>query len=230
MAELKKPNPSEICPPGYHVVRGHERICHSGTKTWVDAHIRKNRGKIRPGLLIENIHYLFWNSKKKYPVLNSISGFGDKGSEYDTAIQFWIDYWKSQGLKYPEDLDPLMIKALIAEESSFRVNPPLPKGSSAEGLMQVTDQAVRVLGGFPNKDGYIECKNNLLHVTKEEKIDPMVNIALGTRLLAHKYSQIPKNRSKDARTMIEGYYSFGPGGKAYAERILSRYEKSRKKK
>jgi hypothetical protein len=72
---LKRPNASEMCPPGYHVVKGHERVCHSGTTTWVDAHIRKNRGKIIPGLLIENLLYLYWNSEKIYPNLDPIKGF-----------------------------------------------------------------------------------------------------------------------------------------------------------
>lgn len=64
---MKESDPKEMCPPGYHVVHGHKRICKSGTTTWVDTHIRRNRGKIRPGLLKENIWFLFWNSKKKYP-------------------------------------------------------------------------------------------------------------------------------------------------------------------
>lgn len=58
----------------------------------------------------------------------------------------------------------------------------------ASGLMQVTDQMVRIVGEFPNKKKWIECKNNLIHVTKEDKLDPVVSIALGTRILGHKYS------------------------------------------
>lgn len=39
---LSKPPKDEMCPPGNHIVRGHERICHSGTRTWVDTHTIKN--------------------------------------------------------------------------------------------------------------------------------------------------------------------------------------------
>lgn len=49
--------------------------------------------------------------------LNSIVGFSSKGSEYDAAIRFWLEYWKSAGVSFPDDLDPLMIKAMIAVES-----------------------------------------------------------------------------------------------------------------
>lgn len=230
MPELKKPKQSEMCPPGYHVVQGHERICHSGTATWVDAHVRKNRGKIKPGLLSGNIHYLFWNSKKKFPALSQIERY-ENNEDYDSLIQFWLEYWKSQGIKFPDDLDPLIIKALISKESSFNPNAKSknPK-STASGLMQVTDQMVRVLGGFPNKDGYIEVRKNLIHIKYEDKFDPVINIALGIRLFAHKYSQIPKGHHKNAKNTLKSYHQWNKHGEVYAEEILSRYRRSRDKK
>lgn len=230
MAELKKPNPSEMCPPGYRVVRGHERVCHSGTVTWVDAHFRKNRNRIKPGLLIENIHYLFWNAKDKYSSLKQIPDY-PQGDQYDDLIQFWLNYWKSQGLKFPDDLDPLMVKALISVESGFNPNAKSkdPK-STASGLMQVTDQMVRVLGGFPNKTGYIEVHKNLIHIKYEDKLDPNVNTALGIRLLGHKYSQIPKENPKNARNMLKMYHQWNKHGEKYADEVLSRYRKARDKK
>ncbi|OQW50614.1 MAG: hypothetical protein A4S09_02130 [Proteobacteria bacterium SG_bin7] len=230
MSELRKPKPSEMCSPGYHVVHGHERVCHSGTVTWVDAHVRRNRGKIKPGLLVENILYLFWNSKKKYSPLNPVDDY-PQGDEYDSLIQFWLDYWKPQGLKFPDDLDPLMIKALISVESSF--NPKAkskdPKSTASE-LMQVTDQSLRVLGGFPNKEKWIETRKHLIHVTKADKLDPVVSVALGTRLLAHKFSQVPKKYPKNARSTFVGYNQWNKKGEAYADEVLARYEKARKKK
>lgn len=218
-----------MCPPGYHVVHGHERICKSGATTWVDTHIRANRGKIYPGLLKENLLYLYWNSKKKFPVLAPIYGF--KGSdEFDEVIQFWLGYWKEQGVPLPDDLDPLIIKTLIAVESTFD---PLAKsrvkGSSAAGLMQITDQSLRVLGGYPNKKKWIEAKTNLIHVENADKVDPVVSIALGIRLLGHKFSQIPNGPKKNLREAIRSYHSRDKAGDEYAKKILELYEKSRKK-
>lgn len=230
MGELKKPEPSEMCPPGFHVVREHKRVCHSGTVAWVDAHVRRNRSKIKPGLLIENIQYLYWQSKKEYPPLPRISKY-KRGNEYDSVIQFWLDYWKTQGVRFPQDIDPLMIKALISLESSF--NPKEknknPK-STASGLMQITNQMVRVLGGFPNQKGYIEALKNLLHIKYEDKLDPIINIALGVRLLGHKYSQIPKGQTKNARNMLKMYHQWNKQGEVYADEILSRYRSARDKK
>jgi soluble lytic murein transglycosylase-like protein len=153
-----------------------------------------------------------------------------KGAEFDGPIQFWLDYWKNRGVSFPGDLEPLMIKAMIAVESSF--NPRIItkiKGSTAAGLMQVTDQALRIMGGFPNKEKWIEMKSNLIHVEKSDKLDPLINIALGIRLLGHKFSQIPKGWEKTAKNAIRSYYSRGAGGKEYAEKVLELYEKSRKK-
>ncbi len=218
-----------MCPPGYHVVRGHDRVCKSGTSTWVDEHVRRNHGRIAPGLLIENIHFLFWNTKRRYEPLSPIFGF-KSGAEYDSVIQFWLEYWKEKGVSFPEDLDPLMIKALIAIESSF--NPQAksrdPK-STASGLMQVTDQALRVLGGFPIKAKWIEAKKHLIHVEKADKVDPVVNIALGIRLLGHKYSQTPKKFPKNAKGALIGYHQWNKEGEAYADGVLALYNKSLKK-
>ncbi len=220
-----------MCPPGYHVVRGHGRTCESGTVTWVDAHVRKNRGKIRPGLLKENMHFLFWNSKKKFPSLPEIKGFEGKGAEYDVLIQFWLDYWKSQGIKFPKGFDPLMIKAMIAVESTF--DPTIittAKNSTAAGLMQITDQSLRVMGGFPENDNWIEMRRDLIHIEKADKLDPVVSVALGTRLLGHKYSQLKNPKNKSIRRLIRNYHSRDEEGDAYAEKVLALHKKSRKRR
>lgn len=124
-----------------------------------------------------------------------------------------------------------MVKALISVESGFnpKAKSKSPK-STASGLMQVTDQSLRVLGGFPNKQKWIETRKHLIHVTKADKLDPVVSVALGTRLLAHKFSQVPKKYPKNARSMLVGYNQWNKKGEAYAEEVLARYGKSRKKK
>jgi soluble lytic murein transglycosylase-like protein len=228
--DFKKPKPSEMCPPGFHVVRGHERTCHSGTTTWVDSHIRRNRGKLKPGLLVENIHYLYWNSKRKFYRLPTIAGY-KQGDKYDSLIQFWLEYWKSQGILFPADLDPLLIKALISVESDFnpRAKTKLP-GSTASGLMQVTDQSLRLMAGYPNKKKWIEVRKHLIHAKKDDKLDPTVSVALGTRWLGHKFSKIPKRYPKNARSAVIGYHSFDRAGEAYADEVYRQYNKARGRK
>lgn len=96
--------------------------------------------------------------------------------------------------------------------------------------MQVTDQILRVLGGHPNRKKWIEARNNLIHVAKADKLDPIVSIALGIRLLGHKYSQVPKRYVKNAKGAVIGYHSFDKAGEEYAEEVFARYENARKKK
>ena len=170
----------------------------------------------------------FGIQRKKYKPLNSIVGFPNSGSEFDAAIQYWLEYWRSEGVSVPDDLDPLMVKAMIAVESGFGPKKKA-KGSTAEGLMQLTDQSMRVLGGHPNKKKWIEAKDHLIHIEKAVKLDPLVNIAMGTRLLGHKYSQIPKSWDKSAKNAIRSYYSRGKGGEEYADKVMGLYEKSKKK-
>ena len=135
-----------------------------------------------------------------------------------------------EGIQFPDNLDPLILKVLIAVESNFNPNAKSKvKVSSAEGLMQVTDQSMRVLGGHPNKKKWIELKNHLIHIQKEDKLDPILNIALGVRLFGHKYSQISDASKKNVREALRRYHSRDKAGDEYAEKILELYEKSRKK-
>ena len=67
-------------------------------------------------------------------------------------------------------------------------------------------------------------------MTKADKLDPVVSIALGIRLLGHKFSQVPKQYTKNARGALIGYNQWNKKGEAYADDVLSRYEKARKKK
>ncbi|MDR2408037.1 MAG: transglycosylase SLT domain-containing protein [Bacteroidales bacterium] len=223
--EFKRPDNSEMAPLGYHMVRGHLRICESGTKTWVDEHLRKNKGR-KPKLLKENLLHLYWNSKTRYPQLCSMSDY-PKGDDYDDLIQFWFDYWKSQGIEFPDDLTPDMVKALIAVESSFSSESEPPEAnSSAAGLMQVTNQAMNIMDGYSKDGKWFEMKDNLISVTECDKFDPVVNIAMGTRWLGHKYSQIPKRYHKNAKSTLIGYHSFDKAGEAYANKVLSELKKA----
>jgi len=224
--KLKRPKESQMCAPGYHIVRGYEKTNSHGKTFWVETHLCKNPGKHGEVLQVENLLYLFWHSKQKFPELNSISGFPDN-SEIDPVIQFWMNYWQEQGLKFPET-DPLMIKTLIALESRFN---PLAKskakGSSAFGLMQVTNQARRILSGVPNADGYVELKPPFVSASREDIADPVINIAAGTRWLFYKYLKIPSKADKDLDNAIKNYHSWDQAGGDYARKIKKLYEKSK---
>ena len=127
---------SSSCPLGEHYVMSHSRSTKKGM-TQVSAHCRKNPKGKENLLYASNLRHIYYSSgPKSYPKLPAIKGF--RGfHEYDPMIQFWTEYWKDKKVLHKQ-VDPLLIKALIAAESSFRpgVRTKDPK-STAAGLMQI---------------------------------------------------------------------------------------------
>lgn len=220
---LHRPPNAEMCPLGFHVVKGHWRTCASGTVTWVDAHKRRNRSEIVMHLF-ENLLFLYWNDTKKYPKINAIKGFPGHHN-LDGVIQFWLGYWRSQGVRYPKGLDPLHIKALIAAESSF--NPKAKtKTTSATGLMQVLKTALGPLKGV-ELNNWREMRNNYIRVSLKELEDPVVNIAVGIRWLGHKFFLIRNHSNKGIRETIRDYHSRNKAGEIHADKVLNFYRLSK---
>lgn len=106
MSQLKRPPTLKMAPPGSHVVKRHAKISPKNIKYNVKAHIRKNRGP-KIILLPENILYLYWHGDLDYPRLGAVKGF-EEFSEFDQVVQFWLNFWKEQGLSFPKDLDPFL--------------------------------------------------------------------------------------------------------------------------
>lgn len=216
-----------MAPPGSHVVKRHAKISSKGIKYYVKAHIRKNRGK-KIILLPENLLYLCWHGNIDYPRLGIVKGFKEF-SEFDQVIQFWLNFWKEQGLPFPKGLDPFLIKVLIAKESSFRASIKTKiAGSSATGLMQVLQSTLYRLEGIP-KNKYVEVKNNFLQLKLSDLTDPVINIAAGIRWLSHKYYLLlasKKAKPDDVYSMIKYYHSWDKDGEAYANEIFKMYKES----
>ncbi len=106
----------------------------------------------------------------------------DNGNAFDELIRGWTKYW-NETLNPKEKLDPNLVKALIATESSFdpsKTN--RQKGTNrAIGLMQVTDGTRKILG-----DEKGELKDRLVNVSDKDALNPNLNIAAGIRWLFHK--------------------------------------------
>lgn len=86
-------------------------------------------------------------------------------------LQYWNDIF------HPNDpLNPNLIKALIATESSFNTDP--KKVKSAHGLMQITNLTFRIL-----RDAKGELKDHLIRMTRKQLLSPSTNICAGIRWL-----------------------------------------------
>lgn len=218
------------CKPGYHYVRSHRRLNEDGSKSAVAAHCRRNSGAKAKHLFATNLDYLFRELKDTYPAkkLKRIKGFDDQG-QYDEVVQFWLDYWKDQKL-IDFDIDPLLIKAVIAVESSFKeqVITKLPN-SSATGLMQVTKSTMTILA---RRGEHREIRSFPVEITQEEAQTANSNIAAGTRWLIHKISSFPaRNKAKTPQEKMLGglkyYHSWNSEGEAYAKKVWKLYEASK---
>ncbi|HXH76764.1 MAG TPA: transglycosylase SLT domain-containing protein [Bacteriovoracaceae bacterium] len=214
----------KMAPPGSHVVRRQARISKFGIKYYVKAHIRKNRGK-KIVLLPENLLYLFWHGNQNYPSLGTVKGYSEF-PELDSVIQFWLDFWKNDDLKFPEDLDPFLIKTIIAIESTFRpaVRTKI-SGSSATGLMQITNTTRKDLS-VKSEDSKYNLKDNFLDLEMTDLTDPVINIAAGIRWLSYKYTKPKTGAKKNLFNMLKGYYRWNDEGEAYAHKVLNLYNSS----
>lgn len=108
--------------------------------------------------------------------------FKSKGNKYDAFIRGWTQYWNDV-LKPTIPLDPSLVKALIASESSFKSTSEnkVGPGNKARGLLQITDESLKIL-----RDENGELRDHLVTVYQNEMSNPNLNIAAGIRWLFRK--------------------------------------------
>ena len=126
---------------------------------------------------------------------------------FDHFIRGWTKYW-NEIFKPDEPLDPDLVKALIATESTFILKPPAPNAGfagKAHGLIQLTDQAIKALGD-PNG----ELLNHLIKISMEDTSDPNLAIAAGVRWLFRKRDLASRKLKRQAtwREAIAEYKSY----------------------
>ncbi|MCH2533979.1 MAG: transglycosylase SLT domain-containing protein [Bdellovibrionales bacterium] len=218
------------CRPGYHYVKSHTRTSSNGQKYKVEAHCRVNANSKKDHLYKSNLEYLYNNMKKnyKYKTLKRVKGFNQDRGQYDEMIQFWLKYWRQKGL-IREDIDPLLVKSIIAIESSFRekVITSLPN-SSATGLMQIVKKTMRILSGKLGN----EVRKVKIDISQQDAKIANVNIAAGTRWLIYKITTSPwrnkKNKQERLFAGVKYYHSWDQAGEDYARKVFDLYEKSKK--
>ena len=198
--KFPKIHPWRICPLGQHWVREHPRRVRpsrrhpEGGMTSVAGHCRDNPSHKDQMYSdeISEIALTKFNSLRGAPRASKL-GFPNE-NEYDSLIRGWTRYWNEVFNASPP-LDPNLVKALIASESSFNPNASNGKrgGKKASGLMQVTHETVDFL-----KDEEGELTDHLLNIDKEDISDPNLNIAAGVRWLFQKRKLASKKLAREA--------------------------------
>ena len=173
-------HPWRICPMGEHWVKEFPRKIKNGT-TSVEGHCRNNpKSKNVIGsdeiLKISNIHF---ENLKILPSTNNLQF--PKGNDYDLIIAGWCQYW-NETLKPEIELNPNIVKVLIATESGFNPEPKVTKDHKAIGIMQLMPETIKYLSPSGK-----ELKDHFLIINLEEAKNPITNIASGIRWLFRKY-------------------------------------------
>lgn len=141
-------------------------------------------------------------------------GYDDYKNEFDPFIRGWTKYW-NEILQPTVPLDPDLVKALIATESSF--NPKADtkeKGAGrARGLMQITDGTRKIL-----KDEEGELKDHLLTLSDKDAYNPNLNIAAGVRWLYQKQKLASAKLKREATWMETAFEYKGVLGKPRTKR------------
>jgi len=182
----KKAHPWRRCTMGKHLVREYEaHIAPSkehpdGTVARWHEHCADNPSR-KDELSFDEIQYIsktYFASLSGPPTAGVLTKEFDDADKYDNEIRGWTQYWNDIFL--PEDkLNPNLVKAIIATESSFRENPKEMK--SAHGLMQIQDGTLHYLS-----DTKGELRNYLIRLNLSELLNPSANICAGIRWLFRK--------------------------------------------
>jgi hypothetical protein len=212
-------HPWRRCPLGKHFVREHKvhippsKKHPNGLISIRHEHCASNRSK-KDELSFDEIQHISntYFSSLVGPPTASVSAFIKQfpnADNYDHEIRGWVRYWNDI-FKLDDPLDPNLVKALIATESSFA---PDPKGNKiARGLMQVRNTTRNYLS-----DTKGELNNYLVVLTNEELLNSSANICAGVRWLFRK-KETASGKLKYKATWFNAIEDY----KSYLDKILNK--------
>lgn len=212
------------------VVREHQRRVSASKKnpsgrTTVDRHLRHIEGQYLDSNLIEKTFKEYDKKKVLYPTKQKLDLPNE--DKYNDYIAVWLDYFnKKLNLKTP--LDPDMIKALIASESTFKPN---AKNKKAIGLTQITTETLKILQDLSGESKDFVFKD----IRKKDLENPNISLALGVRWLAYKqqYAEKVLKRTVKPDEVIQVYKGILNDKSKNAKHIMKKYrefyEKLKKK-
>ncbi|WP_408098792.1 nucleotidyltransferase domain-containing protein [Peredibacter sp. HCB2-198] len=191
-------SPWRLCPIGYHWVSEHLK---TGNLDSTDPHCRKNPTK-KDILKTDEIKKISELDIFKTPAVKATTdnlGYKD-GNSFDGLINGWCAYWNDV-FKITPPLHPNHVKALIATESGFRINPERNEKHTAIGITQLMPKTINLLSSRSN-----ELRDHFLEISKEDAFDPNVNISASIRWLFRKRElAVRKKKDIDWLDTLEEY-------------------------
>lgn len=143
-----------------------------------DRHSRRLKGTYLDVNEIESIYKNYDRVGIVYPTKGKLKEFKNC-DKYDDVVATWTDYFNKKFNANPP-LDPDVIKALMASESGFRIDP--SENKKAFGITQITPDTLKIL---QNPNG--ETRDFIFNKIRQKDLkDPNIAIPLGVRWLFRK--------------------------------------------
>ncbi len=204
-------------------VREHERhVSKSPTNpdgmTTVHRHLRRLPGT---ALDPDEIASTFKNYDRKNLVLPTKKKITDfkNSDDYDDFIAVWTDFFNKK-MELNPPLDPDVIKALIASESRFELNPENPL---AFGIAQITKATLKIV-----QDPSGEARTFIFHkVRQKDLMNPSIAIPIAIRWLSRKkaLAKSKLGREPNAEEIILEYKGLLKSSTTYKDNALASFRK-----
>lgn len=185
--------------------------------TIVDRHLRRVKGSFLDPEEIEKILRSYDLNGLKFPTANRLGEFKN-ADKYDRIIAVWTDYFNKRFNANPP-LDPDLVKALIASESGFRLDP--SENKKAFGIAQITRETFKIL-----QDPIGEAKDLIFRkVIQRDLKDPNTAIAMATRWLFRKMETASnrQGRQPNAEELILEYKGLLKSKSEYRDSALGKF-------
>lgn len=185
-----------------------------------DRHLRRLKGTY---LDLAEIESVFKNYDRKgivFPTKDKLKEYKD-ADKYDDVITVWTDYFNKKFNAEPP-LDPDVVKALIASESGFRIDP--RENKKAFGITQITPSTLKIV---QNSKG--EAKDFIFNKIRQKDLkDPNIAIPMGVRWLFRKRATAMNQlkRAPDHEELILEYKGLLKSDSDYKKSGLKKYRKA----
>ena len=191
-----------------------------GGITIVDQHPRRLSGTYLDAEEIESIFKSYDRKGLAYPTSGRLKEY-ENSDEYDELIAIWADYFNK---KFDADppLDVDVIKALIASESGFDID---PSGNKiAFGIAQITGETLKVL-----QDPTGEAKDFIFKKIRQKDLkNPNIAIPMAVRWLFRKKATAASKLTREptAEELVLEYKGLLKSKTDYKNRALSSFRKN----
>lgn len=188
--------------------------------TIVDQHLRQLKDA---SLDLEEINSTFINYDRKkllYPTSGKLNIYKNS-DKFDDTIAVWTDYFNKQFNANPP-LDPDIVKALIASESGFRVDP--HENKKAFGISQITPSTLKIV-----QDPKGEAKEFIFNKIRQKDLkNPDIAIPMSVRWLFRKRAtaMVLLKRAPDHEELILEYKGLLKSESEYKTKALEKYREA----